>query len=317
MPVFRSRVVSSSALCLLLAAGFALPVQAQQPATAPATARFNTGHPSRDTLLRLSRPISVDLQDKRLEDIMTFIQTSSSADIEPLWIDDRNPDGLDKDKLVTVKVDNVTFLSLIEKVLEKGRGDGGENTWQMSETGTIQLGPKERLNKTRRVQIYDINDLLMEIPNYSEVPQIDLQRALQASQGGGGGSQSPFRDNQGQDRQQQLLRDRKERSDEIIALIQSIVEPDQWIDNGGSGASVRLFQGTLIVNGADYIHRGINGYRYWPSTATNASMVNGRRYVTLTTDSGISKLLGIAQQPVSAVVGGQIIRSNDPPGGGR
>ena len=38
-----------------------------------------------------------------------------------------------------------------------------------------------------------------------------------------------------------------------------------WTDNGGEGASMHLFNGTLIVNAPDYIHRQINGYSYWPS----------------------------------------------------
>ena len=49
------------------------------------------------------------------------------------------------------------------------------------------------------------------------------------------------------------------------------------------------------------------------------TMVEGRRYVSLTGDAGLSRVTGFAQQPVSAVVGGQIISSggNRRPGGGR
>jgi hypothetical protein len=311
----RHRPCTVCLVTLVAAAGFALPVFGQTEGTPPPPIR-TTGNASRDTLVRLTRPATVDFQDKRLEDVITYIQTSTAAEIEPLWADDRNTEGLDKEKLITVKVDNGSFLSLIEKVMERAKGDtGGDNTWQMSETGALQLGPKERLNKFRRVEIYDINDLLMEVPDYTEVPRIDLQQALQSNQGGGGG-QSPFRDSGGDNQRNAKLKDRQTKTDEVIQLIQSIVEPDQWVDNGGSGGSIKVFQGALIVNAPDYMQRGIDGYKYWPSNATRSAMVEGRRYVTLTGDAGLAKVLGFGQQEVSAVAGGQLFRSGPPGGGG-
>jgi hypothetical protein len=297
-------------MCLLAVVGGASPATARQAATQPAAA--TGGVPQRATLLKLMRPVSVDLQDKRLEDIVSFIATSSGADLEPMWADDKNTEGLDKEHLVTVRVQNQTYLQLIERVMETARSDiGGANTWQMSDTGAIQFGPKERLNKFKRVQIYDINDLVMEVPDYTDVPRIDLQQALQSSQGGGGG-QSPFRE-AGNNDQAQRTRDRQLRIDEVVQLIQQIVEPDQWVENGGSGGSVKVFRGALIVNAPDYMQRGIDGYPYWPSAATKATMSQGRRYVTLNGDTGVSRLDGFGQAPVSAVVGGQVIRSGGPP----
>jgi hypothetical protein len=297
----------------------AAPISAAPAPVAVATPQFNTGDPRRDTLLRLMRPISVDFQDKRVEDVMTFIKDYSGADIEPLWADDQNGAGLDREKTVSVKVTNGSVLSLLEKVAEKARGDGSEITWQTTDTGTFQYGPKERLNKFRRVEIYDINDLLQDVPDYRDVPQIDLQQALQAAQGGGGGGgggKSPFKEEQNRT-QQQIQQDREERSKAITQIITDLVENEQWVDNGGSGGTIRYYRGTLIVNAPDYMHRGIDGYRWWPSTATRSSVAQGRRYVTLTTDNGLARVLGFGQQPVSAVVGGKVIRSGGPGGGGR
>jgi hypothetical protein len=306
------------ASCVFAVAGLTTAIHAQASASAATVAatpaRLTTGIPQRDTLVRMTRTVTVDFQDQRVEDVITFIQTSSGADLEPMWADDRNTDGLDKDRLISVKVQNQTFLLLLEKVLDAAKPDiGGDNAWQMSETGAMQVGPKERLNRVKRVEIYDINDLIMEIPDYRDIPRIDLQQALQSSQGGGSG-QSPFRE-EGQD-DQMRTRERQERAEELMELLQSIVEPEQWVENGGTGGSIRLFQGTLIVNAPDYMHRGLNGYRYWPSRSTVSSMSNGRRYVSLTTDAGLAKVLGFGQQPVSAVVGGRVIQSGPPGGGG-
>jgi hypothetical protein len=307
-----------ASLALLAGSTAALAQAPTSPAPAPAagSTTVRTGSPQRDTLTRLMRRISVDFNEKRLEDIVSFIKDFANADIEALWVDDRNPEGLDKEKVISVKVDNVTVLALIEKVLERAAPDaGGEATWQMTETGTFQMGPRERLNKHKRVQIYDINDLLMDVPDYRDVPQIDLQQALQASQGGGGGGQSPFRDQQQQEDQDERNRRKQELTDELTTLIRDLVEPEQWVENGGSGGSIKNFRGSLIINAPDYMHRGINGYRYWPASKTIAMKdQQGRRYVTLGVDTGISTVDGFGQQPVTAVVGGQPVSSN--PGGG-
>jgi hypothetical protein len=285
---------------------------------APAARTVRTAHPQRDTLQKMMRRISVNFEDKRLEDVINFVRDFTGADLEPMWLDDRNSDGMDKERLITIRVENATALRMMERLLEQARGDfGGDNTWQMSDTGAMQIGPKSRLNRVRRVEIYDINDLITEIPDYTDVPRIDLQQALQASQqgGGGGGGQGPFRDEGGG--QEERRANRQVRSQEIMDLIRSLVETEQWIENGGDGGSMRYWQGALIINAPDYMHRGINGYPYWPAEHTVSRQVNGRRYVTLDGDTGVSRVDGIAQQPVSAVVGGQIIRSDDPPGGGR
>ena len=311
-----SALFGASLLALALAAGTT--AVAQTAASTP-PARVSTGSPHRDTLTKLTRRISVDFTEKRLEDVIAFIKDFTGADIEPMWMDDRNSDGLDKERVITIKVDNVSVLSLLEKVLEKAHPDsGGEATWQMTESGTCQIGPRDRLNKYRRVQIYDINDLLMERPDYRDVPRIDLQQALQASQGGGGGGgQSPFRNEQDRDDQAARARDRQTKADDLATLIRELVETEQWTENGGSGGSIRFYQGTLIVNAADYIHRAIDGYRYWPANQTVAMKDGkGHRYVSLTGDTGLSRVNGFGQQDVSAVVGGQIIRSSGP-GGGR
>jgi hypothetical protein len=285
-----------------------------QPAAPAGEPVASTGVPQRDTLMKLMRPITVTFTDQRLEDIITFIRDYSGAEIEPLWVDDRNTDGLERDRTVTVTINNGTVLRLIEAVLQKASDGFSDNTWQMSETGEIQIGPKSRLNKFKRVQLYDINDLLMEVPEYAEVPRIDLQSVLQSSQGGGGG-QSPFSGDQQND-QNDKQRDRKKKSDEIVEIITQTVEPDQWVDGGGTGGSIRYWQGTLIVNAPDYMHRQLNGYPYWPSRLTRSGFTQNRRYVSLTTDNGISTIEGFENAEATAVVGGHIIRSGGPGGGG-
>lgn len=265
----------------------------------------STGNPKRDTLLRLSKPVTVEFSNQRLEDIMVFIGEVTGADLEPLWMDDQHGTGMDKERAITLRADRLAALDLIEKVLEKASDDGvgpAGMTWQLSASGSLQMGPRDRLNKYRRVEIYDISDLLLVLPEYSNAPEFDLQSVLQSGQGGGGSS--PFTNTQDQDVD---IRPREDRARDVIDLITGLIEPEQWQDNGGDGGSVRYYAGALIVNAPDYMHRQINGYSFWPSHTASAGP-SGRRYVSLNMDAATSVLDGLAPAPVTAVV---------PPGGGK
>jgi hypothetical protein len=261
-----------------------------------------TGNPSRDTLARMQRPISINFAETPLQDVMKFIAEVTGADMEPMWQDDQNSTGLEKEKAITLKAEKVTALALLEKVLDKATNDlsgTGGNTWQMSESGTLQCGPKSRLNKFRRVEIYPVRDLLMEIPNYGDAPEFDLQSVLQSSGGrGSSSSQSPFKDN-GQNGNKTTGKPLEQRVEDLQKLLTELVEPEQWVDNGGEAATIRFYQNTFIVNAPDYVHRQLNGYPYWSQRATKVSMVKGHRYVTMGVDTALAGLSGIANQPVT------------------
>lgn len=234
----------------------------------------------RQALGLLMKPMSVDYQQTRLEAVLKNIADVSGAPLMVLWQDDRHPVGLDKETLISFQALDQTALTVLEGVLAQvgGPSSGGGSSWQMTEGGMIEVGPKERLNRSRRLEIYDISDLLLEIPDYSNVPQFDLNSALQSSGGGGSGS-SPF--SGGQQNTQNTGKPEQERADDVIRLIVEQVEPDQWTNNGGSAATVRYYKKQLLVTAPDYIQRQINGYPFWPAEQTRIDQSKAGRSVTL------------------------------------
>lgn len=323
--VLVSGLIAMGASSSLLAQ--ATPIANANAGTSTATpAAKSSGIPQRDTLVRMMRPVSnVEFADQRLEDVMKFIITVTGADIEVMWGGDASgKEGLDKEQQITLKFIRGTALQLLERVLDKTQTESGTNghAWQMTESGAMQVGPKPRLNAYRRVVVYSITDLIQDIPDYTNAPEFDLQSVLQNSgQGGGGGGQSPFRANQ---QQRQDRRPFAERANELRKILTGLVEPEQWTDNGGESSTMQYFQGSFIVNAPDYVHRGLDGYPYWPATATKVTTQGGRRYVSLGVDTAISKLRGFENQPITGVAsgvpagggGGSGRPPTDPPGGG-
>jgi hypothetical protein len=301
-------IAAAGAMC---AAG--VPVASAQGLNSSAATAPSPTQLKRDTIAKMQRQMpDVNFEEYRLEDVMNFIGEITGADIEPLWIDDVAVDGLDPDSLITLKAKRLSALRLLELVLEKAETGSaaysGGYTWQMTEWGTLECGPKELLARRMRLEIYPITDLLWEIPDYDEAPEIDLQTVLQSSQGGGGGG-SPFNDNQQDDLDRTTL---EERSEGLIEIIEALVEPESWLSGGGT-ASIRYFQGSLLVRAPDYVHRNLGGYSWWPSSQTSSRVVKGRRYVSIGVDTGISQVDEFVKQPVTGVVGGG---GGGTPGGG-
>ena len=230
--------------------------------------------------------MSVDYEQVPLEAVVRNIADVTGAPLQPLWLDDRNDVGLDKEALVTLKAESRPALEILEQALLTVEADAtsGGNTWQLTEAGQIEFGPRERLNRTRRLEMYDVADLLLEVRDYSDVPQFDLNSALQAGSGsgGGGGSTSPIQSTQTQNTQD---RPEQERADELLRLLTELVEPDQWTANGGSAASARFWRRHFLVTAPDYVHRQLAGYAFWPAERTDITTdASGKRIVRFRPD---------------------------------
>ncbi len=206
----------------------------------------------------LSRPITVELTDARLEDVFQFVSDFSGARLEPLWIDDRTSEGLDPEQEISIAVQNVRVIDFIDRVLEKASNDFSAATWQFSNDGqTLEIGPRSRLNDKAYLRLYDINDLLFQLPDFDDAPRLDLDQVLnQGGQGGGGSGGSIFEDNNDGDLEQLTL---EELAQNLTDIITNFVETDQWQANGGDGGRIQFHQGYLLIHAPNYIHMQLGG----------------------------------------------------------
>jgi hypothetical protein len=302
----------SAVSALVLAAAFTAPGQSAAPAVESARPRADAGsvlmHPGAATLSRMMRVVSADFADNTVEQCFKFVKDVSGVDLEILWSEGGNP-GLDKERTITLSAKNMTLLSLVEAILDKATSDLGPSqaTWQMTDSGSMQVGLKTSLNTYRRLVIYDITDMLFEIRDKTNVPELDLQAAFQntgGGGGGGGGGGSPFGGGGGQQQPQQADPNRRQNiMNEVKNLITTLVEPQQWADGGGDGGSVTIWQSSLLINAPDYMHRQIDGYPYWPNSTVVPASAAGGRYVTFDADVQRSSYDQIRQVPVPAGTG--------------
>ncbi|MBX3358007.1 MAG: hypothetical protein KF745_06220 [Phycisphaeraceae bacterium] len=205
-----------------------------------------------------AKKIPVDFNDNTLSDVLSFIETVSQVNIDVDW-ESLQQVGINKESLVSLKLTNVSLRVALDRVLEKASRDQFSKAGWTVTDGILRIASDESLRKQTVLVPYNVTDLLLEIPNYYDAPQIDLQGVLQQSQGGGGG-QSPFRDDQQQQRNpEEQERRRRDRITQIMDIIRQNVDYEGWRENGGETGAIQELNGTLIIRNTPRNHREIMG----------------------------------------------------------
>jgi hypothetical protein len=102
-------------------------------------------------------------------------------------------------------------------------------------------------------RVYDVRDMLVSIPNFPYMGEIGLPQMHDRRGGGGGGGGSMFVGSDGQAKSaEQLDKERFDKVQEIIGVIQTTVEPDTWSE--GQPGNVRELSGQLIITQTPRAH---------------------------------------------------------------
>lgn len=232
------------------------------------------------TLRLMSKAITLDVEDQPLEDVLNYLMDTTGAELEPIYIDSISSSGMDPDTLISLRVNKVAAISVLERVIKKAErieSIGEEYTWQFTDIGTIECGPKSVLNINSRIELYDISDLIMAVPDFDNAPDFNI------SSGGGGSSGSPFSGSTGD----VDIESSGDRASRIINLIQTSVEPAQWANTGGSGATLTVYGTSIVVTAPDYIHRQIVGYDFWPARLHTIRAKGDQRWIQIKPDPAL------------------------------
>ncbi|MFO0836675.1 MAG: hypothetical protein U0638_17060 [Phycisphaerales bacterium] len=202
----------------------------------------------------------VKFNDSPLDSVVGFLQAVTLLNIDVDWA---SLEGLSvqRDKAITLNLTNVPMKTVLDKVCEKvspGTDISQRVGWAVND-GVLTIAAEEALRKNTQLVIYDIRDLLIEVPSYNNVPKFDLSAALQSSGQGGGSGQSPFQSGNQNNQQTTFSGNRDARIDQLIQIIQENVDSEGWKDLGGTTGSVQRLDGSLIIVNTAKNHQAING----------------------------------------------------------
>jgi general secretion pathway protein D len=198
----------------------------------------------------------VNFEDHPFDQVMGFLTDVNDMNIAVDWEDLRNH-GVDRDKPITIRLRDVPLRTVLTEVLGQAGGDVPLN-YSVGD-GLLRIATKEKLDREKHIVVYDIRDLIVDIPQFANAPRFDL--GGQPAGGGdlpGGRGDSIFGSQPGygaDDGEQGSNRRNDAIVEEIMDIVRQTVEPDSWRETGTGDGALRELNGQLIVYNTSEAHQ--------------------------------------------------------------
>ena len=182
----------------------------------------------------------LDLSEMPLGDVIKYLRKLSGVNINVNWGELANV-GIDSETTVETEPGrDISVAKALELVLRNVSGEMAEILYVI-EDGVVSISTREELNspQRRRTQVYDIQDLLVSIPDTSP-------GELGIGDGGGGGGGDS-------EEEGETISESREH---IMALIKELVEPESWQPEGDVG-SMDTLSGKLVITHTPETHRKV------------------------------------------------------------
>ncbi|MGA1056500.1 MAG: hypothetical protein ACO3Y3_02260, partial [Phycisphaerales bacterium] len=245
---------------------------------------------NREAMSKLGKTISVNFNNNEFEQVVTFLRSVTGVQIYPDW-KALDAIGIRPSTEVSLEMNDVPAANVIKRVLEQV-GDDFERPEFSVEEGVVVISSDAALRKKVVTIVYDIRDLLFEVPYFDNAPDFNLNSAIQqggAGQGGGGGGAGGGGGGGGfggggggggfggggggsggggsgggggifgDPGDEPERRSREELIEQIITIIQEQVDPEGWRDLGGDTGMIQELNGNLIITNTPRNHREIEG----------------------------------------------------------
>jgi general secretion pathway protein D len=221
-------------------------------------------------LLEKSLP-EIRFQDVAFADVVDFLRDTTQANIFVNWkaLEAAN---IDRNAPVSTRLRNVKFSKVLRTILESV--GGGATTSQLGYTvdeGVITISTTEDLARNVETRTYDIRDLIIAIPDFSNAPDFSLTgNGNNGNNGGGGFGGGSGNSGRGgglfgggsgdddDDDDDENTPTREELVEQITSLIRETIGVGTWKEDGGQLGSLRELGGQLIVTQTPEVHRQIS-----------------------------------------------------------
>ena len=219
----------------------------------------------------LETPVSVNFKRNTIQQVVNYMKTVTEVEIYADW---KALDGIGirPEDEVTLDLGRVPAEVALRRVLEQ-LGDRLDRPQFGVEDGMVVITTEDALRRRMVTLVYDIRDLLLEVPYFDNAPDFDLGDNITGGPASNGGSVASFaagsmdseleraeifgRSDSSSDPQR---RSREQLVDEIVQIIQDVVDPEQgWYDTSGQGGKIQELNGNLIITNTPRNHRAIEG----------------------------------------------------------
>ncbi len=218
---------------------------------------------NRRVALKLQDSVPINFESNKLVNIIEYLRNTTGVNFFVNW-PILESIGVGKDMPITLQLTNVPVEQALRLILQHASaGNELEPIGYSVIEGVVTISTERDLSKTTDIRPYDIRDLLVQVPNFDQAPEFDLNAALSNTNsggsstpgGGGGGGEGGGIFGGEETREEQPTR--AETIEQITNLIQDTVgKKEDWETQGGDG-SIRELNGNLIIKTTPKNHRQI------------------------------------------------------------
>ncbi|MFN0011831.1 MAG: hypothetical protein ACKVS8_09335 [Phycisphaerales bacterium] len=214
-------------------------------------AAFAEAPENRRAMAALERRVPAEFAGNKLADVLQYVRQVAGVDVDVDWESLRNI-GIDAESPVELSLTDKPVSVVLQRTLAKVSKDQFAKADYAVQDGIVTIASEDSLKKHVVSQPYNITDLLLDAPNYTDVPDMDLGRAI-ARAANPEITDGPFTKKYGRD----TVAARDERVRKLVSLIQTTVATDSWRDRGGETGSMQELNGSLIITTTPSNHREI------------------------------------------------------------
>ena len=215
----------------------------------------------------LEAPVSVNFKRNTLEQVVNYMKTVTNVEIYADW-KALDTIGIRPEDEITLELGRIQADVALRRVLEQ-LGDRLDRPQFGVEDGMVVITTEDALRRRMVTLVYDIRDLLLEVPYFDNAPDFDIGNAITGGPGANGGSFGSVQTEADRaevfgggssDRDDPQRRSRDQLVNEIVEIIQDVVDPEQgWYDTSGQGGKIQELNGNLIITNTPRNHRAIEG----------------------------------------------------------
>ncbi len=215
---------------------------------------------NRRVAVKLTDPLPVNFDANKLVNVMDYFRNTTGVNFFVNWAA-LEAAGVEQDLPITLQLNNIPATQALDLVLKQaGAGAELEPIGYSIIDGVVHISTLRDLQKTTDVRVYDIRDLLVQVPNFSGAPEFDINSALSNTSSGGssGGAATASTTLFGDETDNVDQPTREEMIEQIVNLIQDTIgKQEDWQAYGGTVSSLRELNGNLIVKSTPDNHRDI------------------------------------------------------------
>jgi len=218
---------------------------------------------------------SVDLDGVRFAKVIDWMKEVGEVNIVADW---KALDfiGVSPDDPIHLNLNRVNLATVLDRVLDQlGENEVDRPKFAIKD-GLLVVASKDVIEDHVETLVYNISDLLFDVPYFDNAPILDLDSALKnhnISIGSGGlmpGTGASFRNAepayQGDSRSvfynpstDGTRQSREDKISEIVDVIQRSIDQDGWTDFGGDTGTISEMSGNLVITQTPSNHRSIQG----------------------------------------------------------